>query len=130
MAISTITFPETFSASSKKVQLSTSYQSINECLSLLLTSAKGELLGDPQYGTRLMQYIFNYSDEILYELIRSEIVQAVRTYEKRIDLTESDVIVIDEGDKVSITLNYYVKDEAQFETFTLALERQDNSYGY
>lgn len=130
MRITTITFPQTFGISSKKVELVSAHTSIEQCLSLLLTSAKGELLGDPDYGTHLLEYIYNYTDNVLFELIRSDIVDAVRMYEPRIYLETSDIDIIDDNTTVKITLNYYMRDEGEFNSFTLAVEREESAYGY
>lgn len=130
MVITTLTFPELFSRSSKTVDVVSGQQSIDECLSLLLTSSRGELLGDPEYGTKLMEYIFNFTGEILNELIRTEIVRVVSVYEKRITVTEHDIQIIQDINTVKITLNYYINDRNRYDTFTLELERQENNYGY
>jgi phage baseplate assembly protein W len=130
MGISTISFPNTFDNSSKNVKLVSGKESIEQCLSLLLTSAKGELLGDPAYGTKLMSYIYNYNNDVLAELVRSEIIKAIQIYENRITVYESDISVVDEVNTVKINITYYIKDEDTYSTFTLALEREDNNYGY
>ena len=54
----TFSFPRMVDLRTRKITLSDTYKSINECLGVLLRTRKGELLGDTDYGCNLLERIF------------------------------------------------------------------------
>ena len=54
-----IKFPNIFNLTVGNTDLDNKYVSINRCLALLLTTAKGELLGDPDFGCTLYEQLFD-----------------------------------------------------------------------
>lgn len=121
----TLKFPNITNIVSGKNVYITGTESINTCLGLLLRTSKGELLGDPQFGCNLMEYIHEPNDLILQDLVREDILTAVSLYEKRIEMTPSDVSIRSDLNYVYITLRYIVKKTGADGSFDLAMMRTD-----
>ena len=51
--------PDIFNLISGKVDFDKDFTSINRCIGLILTTGKGELLGDPELVCRLYELLFN-----------------------------------------------------------------------
>ena len=82
----TIAFPKIFNTTTGKVNLESGSTSINDCLYILLNSMSPELLGDPMYGSNILELSFEYEGTLLEELLRSKILNAISLYERRISL--------------------------------------------
>lgn len=109
-----IKYPVTFNLTSGKTDLEGLTTSINRCIALILTSAKGELLGDPDYGSRLYELLFNQYSNDLEDTIKKEIVESISKYETRVKVQESDISIehIENADRnaFKITIKYTVKE--------------------
>jgi len=107
--IKTISFPDTVNLVNGNCQSSTGAKSINECLGLLLTSSKGEFLGDPDFGTNIHRYIFDHNGVAMVEIVKEEILNAVRAYMPRVQMTEDDIQIEQNDNYVEITLSYSLR---------------------
>lgn len=123
----TIKFPNITSLVSGKNQFSKDYESINECIGLLLRTSKGELLGDPQFGCNLMRYIYEPNDIILQDIAREDIVSAISKYEPRVTVTADDIEVYSENEKVYITINYYINSTGTTSSYEIVMLRTNSS---
>lgn len=88
-----IKFPNIFNLYNGITDTETEYTSINRCLALILTTAKGELLGDPEYGCILYEQLFNGYTEDVKDAIIDGIVESIKQYEKRIIVYKNDVSI-------------------------------------
>lgn len=107
-----IKFPNIFNLYSGVTDTETEYTSINRCLALILTTAKGELLGDPDYGCILYEQLFNGYTEDVKDTIIDGIVEAIKQYEKRIVVYKNDVSIDRDEDNehlYHIHISYKVK---------------------
>lgn len=86
-----IKFPNIFNLSTGDTDIEEQYNSINKCLALLLTTAKGELLGDPNFGCSLYEQLFNPYVEKQKDIIIKEIVDSISKYEKRVLVNDTDI---------------------------------------
>ena len=101
-----IKHPETFNLVKGATELSREITSVNESIRLILTSAKGELFGDPAFGSRLYEFFFDQMTENLDYLITLEIVTALNTQETRIKVKDSDIKITHEDRNVIIDISY------------------------
>lgn len=124
---STIKCPNCFKVSTGNTQVLTDSKSINNRLGLLLLTSKGELLGDPNYGTNLMRYIYENNNYILHDSIVEEILTAVDTYEPAIYLSADDITITPHDNKVDISIAYYIKNTGELEIFELSLAKEDEN---
>lgn len=123
----TISFPKIFNLATGKTNLSSSRQSINECLYILLNSMVMEFLGDPMYGANILENTFDVESTILYEILKSKILNAVSLYEPRISMTESDIEFETRNHEVILKITYYIKAEGTYATLATALPRGGNN---
>lgn len=125
---SSIKYPNTFNLISGKTDLDSKFISINRCIALILTSAKGELLGDPQFGCRLYELLFDQYSESLNKIIKSEIIEAVGRYESRVSFSEDDITVTPATEQsghinsFTITINYTIINTTIQSTATVELK--------
>ena len=107
-----IKYPITFNLVSGKTDLDDSIVSINRCIALILTSAKNELLGDPDYGSRLYEMLFDQYSDNLETRIKKEIVDCLTKFESRAYVTENDVTIehVEDSDRnrYKITISYSI----------------------
>lgn len=108
-----IKYPYTFNIVSGETDLDSNLVSINACLALLLTTAKNELLGDPDFGCRLYEMLFEQASDDFIMDVKQEIVDEIAKYESRIivSLNDIDIQHMENTDRNSyhITINYTVK---------------------
>lgn len=121
--MTTYKFPQLTSRLSGKNILSSSYMSINECLGILLRTAPGELLGDPEYGCNLITHLFRYNNLFLPELLKNDILEAVAKFEPRISMNVSNVDIWQDGRTVKISLTYTSLITNTLESFETFIER-------
>lgn len=122
---STISHPKCFDLNSGKTSTSISNVSIEQSLRLLLTTAKGELLGDPFYGTNTLVYINEPNDLVLRDEIIDDYITAISTYEKRVTVGEEDIEIIQTDSKIDVSITYYMKELGKTGTFELSMLRGD-----
>ena len=124
--IRTISFPNIVNVINGNCQCSTETKSINECLGLLLTSSKGEFLGDPDFGTDIHRYIFDHNDVAMEEIVKSQILDAVSQYMDRVEMT--DISIEREDNLVRITLSYSIRNSNIGDEYELVILK-DGSEG-
>ena len=117
----TISFPNIFNVTTGKVNLESGKKSIDRCLYLLLNSTTPELLGDPMFGSDVIEHVFDYEGALLEEMVRSKILNAVNLYERRIEMNSEDITFTYEEESVIINMRYYIKAEGVYSTFSLAM---------
>lgn len=113
-----ISFPFRRSATSLPAR-ATDNELIRQSLVQIVSTTKGERVMRPDFGTNIINYIFDNNDDLLAELIRSDVFSAVGRYESRVILTDVQVVRSDET--VDVTLQYVV-------TFTGAADSVGVSY--
>lgn len=88
-------FPFTFQKRSGGAQISTATSSdhahIHESIRQILGTKKGERFMRPDFGTRLHELVFEPNNQILYGLIRHEVMETLDAWEPRIAVTDVSV---------------------------------------
>lgn len=124
-----IKYPITFNLTSGKTDFDELVTSINRCVALILTSAKGELLGDPDYGSRLYELLFNQYSDNLQDIIKKEIVESISKYETRITIQDTDITIEQEENAdrnaFNIHITYTVTDTGNNYETVVSLEGGD-----
>jgi hypothetical protein len=100
-----ISFPFRRSSTSLPAR-ATDHDLIRQSLVQIVSTTKGERVMRPDFGTNIIHYIFDNNDDLLAELIRSDVFSAVGRYEPRVILTDVQVVRSDET--VDVTLLYVV----------------------
>lgn len=104
-----IKLPYMFSLSNGNTELDTNFESINRSIAFILLTGKGELFGNPDFGSDLKLYQFREITPAVKSLISDEIVKAVTEFEDRIDFNSDDVSIEQIQDRLSIKISYSLK---------------------
>ena len=94
-----ISYPKMF-ATKTKTGITHDYDATLQNLKLLLFSEKGELFGDPYFGTGLKRFLYDQSDAVLKDILVDEIYVAIATFMPQIRLTRKDVNITVNGTNV------------------------------
>lgn len=123
-----LSFPDIFNLVTKQAEYSTGVESINECLNCLLLTSRGELLGDPGFGTDIMKCVYDYNNAIMNDIIRTDIVRAVSEYMPRlITVRYEDIEIINDLNEVKILVKYYINKVDSIGTYELVVLRSENN---
>lgn len=79
-----IGFPNMFDQQSTVTKMVSSIDAINESLECLCKTTKGELYGDPYYGSRLQNMLLEPITQNLILRIQDDLLEAINIYEPRI----------------------------------------------
>ena len=93
-----LAFPNMFTTSRTKLYEDSKATLSN--LKLLLLSYKGNLLGDPYYGTNLHKIIYSNNHQILKDLIIDDIYTAIAEFMPQLKVNRDDIVVW--GDKTNL----------------------------
>lgn len=128
----TIKFPNIFNIDTGRSQLSTGQVSISTNLALLLRTSPGELFGDPYFGSRLTEYLFDPNREALRDIIQEEIYTVVNRYEPRAEITWIDFWVDENKENIlHIKITYKNVNTGLTELFQDILDLDDSdNYNY
>lgn len=93
--MNSIKYPDMFNSSSTNV--AQGLEASKQDLVLLLSSEKGELLGDPYFGVKVKRYYYDQNDIITRDLIADEIWSQLRVFAPQLTVLRGDVKVWGEG---------------------------------
>lgn len=119
-----IAHPNEFSVITGRTQLSKEVISINESIKCILLTAEGELFGDPNYGSMLYSYLYEFEGDALHQIIKQEIVRALTAHESRIYLSEDDITCEDDGLTVNINIAYNIRYTDYRSEYSLLIQRR------
>lgn len=100
-----IMHPNEFSLISGNTNIIKDLKSVQQSIRLLLTTAKGELFGDPNFGCNLYSYLFDYDGEVLYQMIKDDIVNTLTEQETRVLVSVSDITINSNENKKTLNIN-------------------------
>ena len=115
-----IQFPKMFNRT--VTNLVTDYDATLQNLKMLLWSEKGELFGDPYYGTSLKRYLYDQNDSVLQDLLIDDIYTAVKVFMPQIRIERKDVKIY-RSDKGEVSCTIRAMNMADFTTdlYTIVL---------
>jgi hypothetical protein len=94
-----------------KIIESNAGERIKDSMHLILSTRIGERMFNPEFGSRLPELVFEPNDDILKSLLRIYTVEALRRWEKRIDIV--NVVMIDnyndDRSMVGIYIEYVIR---------------------
>lgn len=94
---------------------------IEENITHILTTRKGERLMHPEYGTDIDNSIFDIIDTPLYNILIKELIDCLTTYEPRIIVTPEDIYVTNENTTVYLNMRYTIKLDGTSNDYKLQL---------
>lgn len=114
-----IKFPDMFSTA--KTNLIENHEATLSNVQLLLSTCKKSLFGDPYFGTRIKEFIFDQNNIILHDIIIDNIYNSLRDFIPQIYVTRKDIKVRAENTSVYITINCINKIDNKPDMFNIEL---------
>lgn len=108
-----IQFPEMFTRTVTNTV--SDYDATLQNLKMLLWSEKGELFGDPYYGTGLKKYLYDQNDVVLIDILIDDIYTAITLFMPQIKVERSDIQLKRSG-KGSVSVEIKALNQADFST--------------
>lgn len=105
---------------SGKGNVITGVEKINECLHILIHTRIGEKVNNPNYGTRVHEFIFEVNDYTTVDALRMHLIEVIGMWEKRIDnvsvVASFNASNVNNG-KLPIKINYRIKRTGMLSSF-------------
>ena len=84
---------------------------IKDSIHLILSTRPGERMFNPEFGSRLPDLVFEPNDDILKQLLRIYTVDALRRWERRIEIV--DIVFLDnynnDRNMIGISITYNIR---------------------
>ena len=97
----------------------TPQDTIKSSIMHLIFTPKGQRVRNPEFGTNLIQFIFNPNDSQTWGEIKSEIKDAVSRFVPNTTLEDIEIYETDEGRGLVASIRYTVKDGTFSNTYQL-----------
>jgi hypothetical protein len=93
-----IAFPEMFSG--VRTNLVQDREASLSNMKLLLASWKNSLFGDPYFGTRLKNYIYEQNNSVLRDLVIDDIYVSLQEFMPQIYVERKDIVIESKGTSI------------------------------
>jgi phage baseplate assembly protein W len=114
-----IEFPRMFDSASTKLVKDSDATLQN--IRLLLETCKGELLGDPYFGSKFKRYIYEQNNIILRDIIIDDILVCLQTFIPQIAVTRKDIVLTSVRSDIYATINCINKIDNEPNSFEIRL---------
>ena len=94
---------------------------IEENITQILTTLKGERAMLPNYGCEVDFSLFENIETPLYNILVRELVKSITSQETQIDLSPEDIHITSEDNKVLISMRYTLKVDGSSHNYNLQL---------
>lgn len=94
---------------------------IEENITQILTTLKGERAMLPNYGCEVDFSLFENIETPLYNILVRELVQSITSQETQIDLSPEDIHITSEDNKVLVSMRYTLKLDGSSHNYNLQL---------
>ena len=116
-----INFPNIFNPGKVTVSLLKDKEATENNLKLLLKSGKGELFGDPNFGTNLYSLIYNQSNAILRDIIIDTIYTNILVYMPQLAIKRNDIEILFDNTNIKIKIKCLNKQDYTLNNYELVL---------
>lgn len=89
-----------------KLSTSKEDKNIEDSLKVLLTTAKGERAGMPDFGCSIVERLFDPNDPMIEVIMREDILEAIQKWEPRVIVNRIDFIPDEDGYTVTTQIDY------------------------
>ena len=108
-----IAFPKIFNRTT--TNLVYDYDATLQNIKLLLWSEKGELFGDPYFGTGVKRYLFDQNDVVLQDILLDDIYTALVLFIPQLKIDRKDIKLV-RGNKGELSLKITAINKADYQT--------------
>lgn len=98
-----INFPDMFTTA--RTYLLKDKEATISNLKLLLKSVEQSLFGDPGFGCRIRNFMFEQNNIILHDLVIDDIYVAIQKFMPQIYIKRDDIKIFSEGVRIYATIN-------------------------
>ena len=98
---------------------------IKQSIKNLVLTNPGEKHFQPNVGSRVFNLLFEPLDAFTADAVKDEVINTINQYEPRVELTDGVVVPIDQGNKLSITIEYRIVGLPVVETIDFVLQRPE-----
>ena len=91
------------------------YDATLQNLKMLLWSEKGELFGDPYYGTGIKKYLYDQNDVVLIDILIDDIYTAIALFMPQIRVERKGIEIVRSG-KGQVTVKITAMNMVDFTT--------------
>jgi len=85
----------------------------------ILHTRLGERVMLPEFGSRLHELVFEPLDDIMRQLARTYVIEALRRWERRITITDVKVVSDEDRHEFSVVVTYVINENAEEDTLTI-----------
>lgn len=103
----TIAFPNMFSSDSNTVQLLTGKEAVKTAMRSALLSRQNELLGDPAFGSQILNYVFDVKNATFGLDVREEIARTLNQNVTGISCSSNDIYLSDDPQSTGLRIVIY-----------------------
>ena len=118
-------FPDLFSSARTNL-----YEDTTATLSntrLLLGSFKKSLFGDPYFGSKIKDFVYEQNNIVLQDLIIDDIYVAIKQFMPQVSIQRKDITIKSKKDSLYAIINCINKLDNQPNMFQIELTTSDNS---
>lgn len=119
-----ISYPKMF-VTKTKTGVVKDYDATLQNLKMLLFSEKGELFGDPYFGTGLKRFLYDQNDVVLQDLLIDEIYTAIAVFMPQIRIARKDITIVADGTTVVCEIKAINRVDYQTNLYTIPLLEAD-----
>ncbi|TKI54351.1 GPW/gp25 family protein [Brevibacillus antibioticus] len=103
-------FPIQVDQATGRIRLSDYEDDIAEAIRIILSTAKGERVMRPKFGSRLQGFMFDGTDGTSLALLQSDIAEAIMIWEPRVrDVQVEAKVDKTHSETVNVTISYTVR---------------------
>lgn len=120
-----INFPKMFS--STRTNLVRDKEAVKQNIFLLFKSIRGELFGDPGYGTDLIRFIYSQNHSVIVDLIIDEIYMGIKLYIPQVLIARSDISIEQTKSQLFANVRVVYRDDLSSDLYQIPiLDTGDN----
>lgn len=117
--MTSIAFPQIFSGTHTNIY--ENHEATVSNLMLILQSARGELFGDPDFGSNIKKLTFNQNDSVLMDLITEDIYTTIKVFIPQLYINRNDIILFSKDNTLYVSIKGTNLIDYQTDMYTLAL---------
>lgn len=91
---------------SKGIAHTSDTEDIEQSLSMIINTRKGERAGFPDYGCSAIDRIFDLNTEDMVAIVKDDIIEAIKKWEKRVRINNVTLSISPDEYKLDVKLDY------------------------
>lgn len=96
---------------------------IKQSLRMMINTNKGSRIFAPDYGCRVMGFLFEPFDETTGKRLGAELEETIKNYEPRVELININVSMIMQSSSYEVSVVYRIRNTQTLDTFNITLEK-------